>query len=338
MKLTRRGRGVAAILAAASLAFVLHGPRGLDAVIVPGLVAFAVAVVQVRRATFPEVERRLPERGHRGETVTVRLDVDADRPVSGSLHDEVGEGLDATGNDRLVTLTGDGVEYELALATRGEGAVGPLSIEVTDVLGLVSKRRRYRGRDRILVRPRVLPLSIRPRETYADEGDLGPERGAFEYLREYEPGDPIRDVHWKSSAKTTDGFLVTEFASDDEGVEAVTVGVEAVSGDRDATADAAASLVAFLLESGLDVGLRTASTEIEPGSGVEHRERTLDLLARDRYITGRLPDRFRAETDLVVRGTDDGVALETGQRTVDLGRYLDSGAEIPTDDAPPMPT
>lgn len=338
MKLTRRGRGIAAILTVAAIAAALHGPRGLDAVIVPGLVAFGAAVVQIRQVTFPEVERRLPERGHRGETVTVRLDVDTERPVSGTFHDQVGEGLEGTGNDREVTLTGDGVEYELVLATRGEGAVGPLSIEVTDVLGLVSKRRRNHDRDGILVRPRVLPLSVRPRETYADEGDMGPERGAFEYLREYEPGDPLRDIHWKSSAKTTEGFLVTEFASDDEGDEAVTVGVGASTDDLDPTADAAASLVVFLLDAGLDVGLRTASKTMEPGSGVEHRERILDHLARDRNITGHITDRFRAEADLVVRGTDGGVVLETGQRTVDLDGYLGSVTETPSDEVTPMPS
>jgi uncharacterized protein (DUF58 family) len=335
MRLTRRGRGLLAAVAVAALAAFLHGTRGLDAVVVPGVVALGIAAVQVRGTTVPEIERHLHERGTRGDTVTVRLDVGTDDPVSARIHDEVEEGLDATGNDRPVTLAGGSIEYDLTLSTRGMQSIGPLTIEVTDILGLVSETRRHAARDRILVRPRVMALPVGLHEATAGQGDLGPERGAFEYLREYEPGDPIRDIHWKSSAKTAGRFLVTEFSDDDEGLDAVTVGVEAVRGDHDATADAAASLAVLLLESGLDVGLRTFSKGVAPDGRAKQRDRILDVLARDRYIAGDIPDRFRPEVDFLVRGTEDGVVLEAGDRTVDLGGQL---AAATTGGGPAEPT
>jgi len=322
MRLTRRGKGVVAIVIGAAVAAFLHGPRGLDAVIAPGLVALAVGVVQVWRVDPPEIERQLPDRGTREGTVTVTIDVDIDDTVGGRFHDEVGEGLSATGNDRIVTLAGGAIEYDLSLPERGEHAVGPLSIEITDVLGLAAVTYRYDVRDEILVRPRVLPISIPPGEIYPEYGDFGPERGDFDYLREYEPGDPTHDIHWKSSAKTADGsLLVSEFSASEEGIDAITVAVDAVSGTGDETADAAASLVVFLMEAGLEVGLRTVTADVEPGLGLDHRNDLLDALAR--FDTGRLGNRHLAESEVHVSGTDRGVLIETGERTIGAAEVLD---------------
>jgi uncharacterized protein (DUF58 family) len=336
MRLTRRGGVVVAIVAGAGIAAALHGPRGLDAIIAPGLVALALALVQIARVDAPAVERHLPERGTRSEDVTVTVEVTADDTIGGRFHDAVPDGLSASGNDRLVTLSGEPIEYDLALRERGEHAIGPLSIEITDVLGLVSVTHRYPETDGILVRPRVRPVSVPPSDIYPEYGDFGPERGEFDYLREYRPGDPTQDIHWKSSAKTADdGLLVSEFSASEEGIDAITVAVDAAPGTGDETADAAASLLVFLMEAGLEVGLRTPAGDVAPGIGIDHRNDLLDTLAR--FEPGALPEGRLAEPELHVSGTEDGVALETSGRTLRFADLLgprgaegaESGGPIP---------
>ena len=322
MRLTRRGLAVVAIVAGAAVAAFLHGPRGLDAIVAPGVVALGVGLLQVWRVDPPTVERRLPDRGTREGSVTVTLDIDIDESVGGYVHDAVDAGLEATGNDRVVTLSGGPIEYDLSLPERGEHAVGPLSIEITDVLGLASTTHRYEDRSEILVRPRVLPISVPPSDIYPEYGDFGPERGDFDYLREYEPGDPKHDIHWKSSAKTADGgLLVSEFSASEEGIDAITVAVDTVQGSGDDAADAAASLVVFLMEAGREVGLRTVSTDVEPGIGVDHRNDLLDALAR--LEAGRLSDRLLSEPEVHVAGTGSGAAVTTGERTIGFDELLD---------------
>jgi uncharacterized protein (DUF58 family) len=315
MRPTRRGYAVATIVMGAATAAVVHGPRGLDAIIAPGVVALVVGVVQLWRIDTPDIERRLPARGSRESEVTVTIDVDTDDTVSGRFRDTVGPGLEASENDRLVTLSDATIEYDLSLPERGEHVVGPLSIAVTDVLGLVSVGHRYPETDEILVRPRVLPVSVPPSDIYPEYGDFGPERGDFDHLREYQPGDPTQDIHWKSSAKTADdGFLVSEFSASEEGIDAITVAVEAAPGTADRTADAAASLVVFLMDAGLEAGLRTPAVEIAPATGIDHRNDLLDALAR--FEPGRLREDPASEAELNVSGGQKGVVLETSRRTL----------------------
>jgi uncharacterized protein (DUF58 family) len=321
MNLTRRGYAVIVISVGAAVAATLHGPRGLDAIIAPALVALAVGLFQVWRVDPPDVERDLPDRGQREGEVTATVDVEADDTVSGRFHDTVGPGLDATGNDRPVTLTGEPIEYGLSLPERGQHVVGPLSIEVTDVLGLASATYRYSETDEILVRPQVFSITVPPSEIYPEYGDFGPERGDFDHIREYQPDDPIQDIHWKSSAKTPDDdLLVTEFSASEEGIDAITVEVEAVPGSVDATADAAASLLVFLMDVGLEVGLRTPSVDVDPAMGIDHRNDLLDALAR--FEPGTIGDRLLAEPELHVSGTDRGVLLETSERRLRFEELL----------------
>jgi uncharacterized protein (DUF58 family) len=315
MRPTRRGYAVAVIIAAATVAASMDGPRGLDALIVPGVVGFIVGAVQLWWIDAPEVERRLPWRGSRKDEVTVAVDIEVENAVSGRFHDTVPQGLEASGNERLMTLEDTVIEYDLTLSERGEHAVGPLSITVTDVLGLVSVTHSYRATDEILVRPQVFPISVPASDIYSEYGDFSPERGEFDYLREYQPGDPTQDIHWKSSAKRSkDGFLVSEFSAREEGSNAITVAVDALPGHADDTADAAASLLVFLLNAGLETGLRTPSVSFKPGTGADHRNNLLDALAR--FEPGALRDGLLAEAELHVSGDERGVLLKTGGRTV----------------------
>jgi uncharacterized protein (DUF58 family) len=99
------------------------------------------------------------------------------------------------------------VTYRLPTARRGEVSVGPLGVVRTDPLGMARRVHRYGGRDVLLVRPRVHPLPLLPlgraRHLEGSTSDRSPAGTVtFHALREYVPGDDLRHVHWRTTART----------------------------------------------------------------------------------------------------------------------------------------
>lgn len=304
------------------------GARGLNAIAAPALVALIAAVVQVKRFDRPRVDREHPPRAHRGETFTVRLHFSTATPFSARVHDTVDEHLVASGNDQETTVRDRTIRYEVEARTRGEHGFGPITITARDVLGLVTDTYRYETTDTVLVRPNVHLLAGPRREDlvwlYGGRGD---ERGEFDQLRYYERGDPVRDIHWKSSAKQPDEDLVVLEFTAEEGSNAVQLAAAARPGHGDEMADAAASIAVYLLNIGVRVGVVTPEGRIDPGEGNSQRERVLDHLAR--ASTGDISDRDRRLSQVVVWASPDGVSISLEGREVpfvDLaGRTLKDG-------------
>jgi uncharacterized protein (DUF58 family) len=89
---------------------------------------------------------------------------------------------------------------------RGVLRVGPVSAWRTDPLGLVRWTERWSAVSELLVLPRMVAVgamtggAVRDQEgTPSDEISMSDL--AFHALREYVPGDDLRHVHWRSSAK-----------------------------------------------------------------------------------------------------------------------------------------
>lgn len=132
------------------------------------------------------------------------------------------------------TIGGDSVSYEITPRRRGKHEIGPATVVVTDVLGLVARTSRVENRGTLLVFPPIRRLAPGARtELLAASGAVDPRpsgRDTFEGLREYVPGDPLRDVHWKSSAKRG-SLVVQEFAGEpDRDRVVVAAGLGAVDG------------------------------------------------------------------------------------------------------------
>ncbi|MFB6352696.1 MAG: DUF58 domain-containing protein [Halobacteriales archaeon] len=314
MRPTRRGYAVAGVVVAAVLSASLFGARGLNAIAAPGLVALAFAVVQTWRVDPPTVERELPRRGAQGSTVAVELDLAADRPYSARVTDAVGDGLAADGNDRATTVGAGGMRYELTLRGRGERTVGPVTVVARDVLGLVARRFELPVRSTVLVRPVVHPLSGPRADELVWIFGGGDDRQEFDFLRRYRRGDPVRDIHWPSSAKVPGEDLVVKAFSADEGASSAVVAAESEPGHADEMAAAAASVVAVLLAAGLRVGLATPEARLEPRAGREQRDRALDELARS--LGGPLRRQDRRDADIHIRAGADGVTVELADATV----------------------
>src|SRR6056297_270385 len=216
MRLTRRGWTVVATAGGAVALSWQFGPRALNAVVVPLVVVLLAGLVTVSRAERPRVTRQPIAEGFVGEHRTVAVTIETDGPLAATVSDAVGEGLSAaTRPVAAITLEGEQtITYDVELAHRGHHRVGPLEIAVSDVVGLVERRFEYADRTSVLTYPRVHELgrgAVDDLQALAGVTERR-EHETLDHLREYNRGDPLRDVHWKSAAKhPDDDLLVREY-------------------------------------------------------------------------------------------------------------------------------
>lgn len=103
--------------------------------------------------------------------------------------------------------------YRFPTDRRGRFEVGPLRAMVVDPFGLASATRRVLGTEQVLVYPRVYEIMPLPEVSGLDLDRDHPRvrariepAGEFMTLRDYSPGDDLRHVHWRSTARR--GHLV----------------------------------------------------------------------------------------------------------------------------------
>jgi uncharacterized protein (DUF58 family) len=302
MRLTRRGWTTLGIALAALLLAWAFGSRSLNAVAAPALVALLASAIQLRFAIDPTVTRSTVDPGFPGETRTVTLELDGSRGTILRISDSLGDGLEA--DEEVVVATPPATRtYELTLARRGRHALGPTVVEVRDALGLFSRRLPVATSATAVVYPTVYAVTSGEALTRIVGVTTSPERQEFDQLREYVPGDPLRDVHWASSAKRDRDLFVKEFV-EQRPQDTVRIVASAEDGHADAMASAVASLGLFALEAGLDVAVTTPSGHLEAGRGDDDQDALLAALADAESGT---PDRSGEAADVVVSATADGV-------------------------------
>ena len=319
--LTRRGILVVALLAGCLYMAYAFGGRALNAVVVPIAVAIVAGYVQLRRLDRPSVERRLPAAGFPGATRTVDVVFRTDDPIPATVRDVLGPGLSSTTNHGETTIgDGEGFSYDVTYEGRGTHPIGPLEATVSDFFGFTERTFAYESRDRITVYPPVRSISGRLRTTLHQlaESTTRRQREEFDRLREYDRGDSLRDVHWKSSAKRPhDDLVVKEFTSE-ETIGELRIAAETHDRRDDELATVTASVVAFLLDAGFSVGLTTPEATVSPASGTDHRTLLLETLAT--LGPGRVPSDDVDDADLHVYTPADGTApvLDLGDRAVSV--------------------
>lgn len=191
------------------------------------------------------------------------------------------------------------IEYILHGNRRGFYPLGPLQVRVGDALGLEEEAVEFTTEQRIIVYPRILPLSdlglpsrivfgdiIWPQRIYHDPLRI---RG----LREYQVGDSLRDIYWPATAAVGE-LMVKEYDS--------TVTVEnmiflnlnlkdyklkGLEPRIELAVEAAASIAHYLINKNQSVGL--ASNGVDPlagvkavpvGQGADHLMKLMEVLAR----------------------------------------------------------
>ncbi|GAA4932591.1 DUF58 domain-containing protein [Streptomonospora halophila] len=232
------------------------------------LAAVLAAVLLVGRPPAVLTERSLPgRRSAPGAELRVRLSV----RNPGRRGVQVSERIAGAGGERAVGLpplaphaTG-GSGYRITAARRGVVELGPVRAGRSDPFGLAALHRPCGAADRIWVHPRWERLRAVPVGRVADpDGAVDGARAGtltFHTLRDYVPGDDLRHVHWRSSARL-DRLVVREFVDTSQTRVCVLVDDRPTPGGDarlDEVAGAAASILATGVRSALHCELRLVS-------------------------------------------------------------------------------
>ena len=154
----------------------------------------------------------LPAETPVGSTLRVELELTQRRPTPWSLTltDELPTAFG--GPHSFVAATpaaGESalVSYECRADRRGRYVVKYLTYRYADPLGLAERAARTRARSEIVVTPRVVPLSDVQASASHASGETPIPHLAFSgpddvLVREYQPRDDVRRVHWPSTART----------------------------------------------------------------------------------------------------------------------------------------
>ena len=205
------GWAVTALAGAALVAFVLLGWHELLAMAVVFAVMLAAAVMLSLgntsfQATIDVSSRRVTV------SDTVKIDVCVDNPGRtpttsargdlpiGDNHERFAIPMLAAGQSRLTTV-------EFTAVSRAVLPIGPLSIRKGDPFGLIRHEKKLVDQINVFIHPQTVLLSTLnagiPRDLEGQpSGEIVDDDLDFYGLREYEPGDDVRNVHWLSSAKT----------------------------------------------------------------------------------------------------------------------------------------
>jgi uncharacterized protein (DUF58 family) len=183
--------------------------------------------------------------------------------------------------------------YRIDTSRRGEQQVGPLLLRAGDPLGLVSRVFAYGERATLLVRPRTVPLPPLPSgRTASIEGptsDTAPSGTiTFHALREYVPGDELRHVHWRSTARTgklmvrqlVDSSLPLTTVLLDTRAASYADAAEAAERDFDLAVDAVATVAVAMAALGYPVTLLGTDGSRYETLGQRTAGALLDRLAR----------------------------------------------------------
>lgn len=209
---TARGWAAGGVSAALLALWAGFGERELLAAAMFLLAAVAVGMVFVRVAPpLISVSRSLhPVQVHEGDMVVVEFAVVTPRRLHNVFLEDTVHGLGVARFAAARTTPGEPAvgRYEVLCRRRGVYLVGPMEAAVTDPLALLECRRPAGTVDRLVVYPRVERLHGFPAvrgydpSVQATRPTFAPSGGDdFFTLREYQPGDDLRKVHWPSTAK-----------------------------------------------------------------------------------------------------------------------------------------
>jgi uncharacterized protein (DUF58 family) len=211
-RLTRRGW---VVLAGAVVAYAAGEWAGFPLLRALAGAAFgavlAALVVTARRPRVAVTREVYPDRVQRGRPAFARLRV---HNASGRRHggfiagDRIDGGFHAVSVRPLAPGAEAVYHYELPTKRRGRFEVGPLLLERVDPLGLGRSRLTTGDTATLWVHPRTYPVRAlvagHPRHHHEGRTTDNSLHGSLDLrdVREYVPGDEVRHLHWKATART----------------------------------------------------------------------------------------------------------------------------------------
>lgn len=273
------------------------------------------------------VKRLAPERLFFGEatSITIRIANTSPLPIPWLLVRESRPSALVLPSQfaRVLRVRAGGCEtlsYELAGRSRGFHPLGPLLLQAGDPFGLLTREVGLSERQYLIVYPRLLDIGEMEMPSLAIFGDLRSRRrligdpARVQGVRNYLPGDPLHDIHWRASAAagslqvkqygqttTVQCMLFLDLQRATYGSEVMTTGERAIS--------VAATIASRLIEARQEVGLATngrlapldgdddapgqagvepalSVTAIPASRGAAHVTRLLETLARIDFAAG----------------------------------------------------
>ena len=184
--------------------------RELAALGMACLALLALALPFLLGRTAVSVDLRLqPERVAAGESVAAGVIVvnrASTRLVPTTLEVPVGSAIHRYGISSLAPGATHEESFTIRTERRGVISVGPAMTRRGDPVGIFSRDVVWTPVREVLVRPHLLPMEslgaglMRDLEGVSTDA-VSQSDLAFHALREYVPGDDLRHIHWRSSAK-----------------------------------------------------------------------------------------------------------------------------------------
>ncbi|WP_326549381.1 DUF58 domain-containing protein [Micromonospora sp. NBC_01813] len=331
MRLTRRGRVVLAVAVGLLIAGQWGGYQVLRVLGAALLGAVAAALLLTMRGFTARVRRAVhPDRVERGRPALASLRVGnpGARRMAGFLATDTAGAATRTIRVRSLPAGAEAVyHYELPTSSRGRLTVGPLTLRREDPFGLAGSRLPTGETAPLWVHPRQLPARTStggyPRhhhEGVADDSRL-PGSADLQDVREYVPGDEVRHLHWKATART--GRLMVRDLADPQQPRMTVVldtRAQALAPARfEEAVEVAASLLAASARAGHHSRLVTSGGRDLPTSGgAQAARRLLDELCvvgqdavRDAAVLPRVlaTDRWAGGSLVIVTGGTAGLVL-----------------------------
>lgn len=221
-------------------------------------------------------------------------------------------------------------DFRIPTSRRAVLAVGPAATVRQDAAGLLRRRRAWTGIEEVVVHPRTVALGPGAAGLLRDlEGGATPTLAEvsleFHALREYTPGDDVRRIHWRSTARLGQVMVRQDedvrrtrqvvalatrpglYRTEEEFELAVSVAaswtVQAVRDDRE---------VSLVTHRRLPVG--TAVAALDALSAVSVAAAGPDAAAATAWITREVPD--ASLVVLVVGGAPSPVAVRAALRAL----------------------
>jgi len=254
------------------------------------------------------VHRRFTDHVFLGETADVEIEIENTSwwPVPWLRCDEAPPGDLITGGGVSAVVSVRPKErvrlhYELPGWRRGYYSVGPTRLATGDLFGFAEARASGDQVDHLTVYPRVIPLAQAALTSRSPQGTIKSTQHVFADptrpvgVRNYQPGDPLHSVDWKSSART--GRLqVKKYEPAVSLGSVIFLNLHAPTYSRPIRHNAsewaivlAASLANYLVDqrqavglacNGIDAPTETACWYIAPRPGRTHLMKLLEWLAR----------------------------------------------------------
>lgn len=208
------------------------------------------------------------------------------------IGDVVSPGLEVIGNNRHVFFKKPGkklvVEYSYSIRPlkKGSHSISPVEVIGRDFLGIkdvvyvvADDEVRIEAYPRIVGTKRLVLSKLRTRERMSSNqvALMGPTSTDFKEIREYRPGDSIRRINWKATARFGE-VLVNEYEPEGRATvmiyldttEGMSVG-SALHGALESSLGLVISLVGILLRNDFRVGLYLVGSRkiITPRTGVQ---------------------------------------------------------------------